>query len=202
MRADDDGFVSSPKKITKIINSAEDDMKVLIAKKFIIPFESGICVIRHWRIHNLIRQDRYTETEYKKEKELLIQEDNKYFLNNGKQKDIPNGNQMAAQVRLGKVRKDKVRERESTPEQDFLNFLNSSEQKKINLLEEKLKRNLTAGEKSEVAYFISYWTEETKNGKKQKWQLQQTFNFVRRIETWFRNTDKFGDNKDKPLIIK
>jgi len=52
MRADDDGFVSSPKKIMKMSNAADDDMRVLIAKKYLIPFESGVCVIRDWKIHN------------------------------------------------------------------------------------------------------------------------------------------------------
>ena len=106
MRADDDGFVSSPKKIMKIINSADDDMKVLIAKQFIIPFESGVCVIKHWHIHNLIRGDRYTETEYKNEKKSLKLEDKKYSINDDKQNVIPDGNQMTAQVRLGKDRLD------------------------------------------------------------------------------------------------
>jgi len=102
MRADDDGFVSNPKKIMKIINSANDDIRVLITKNFVIPFDSGVCVIKHWKIHNLIRKDRYTETEYKKEKKLLTEEDDKYKLGSG----IPNGNQMATNGcrRLGKVR--------------------------------------------------------------------------------------------------
>jgi len=55
MRADDDGFINNPKKIMKFIGSADDDIKLLIAKKFIIPFESGVVVIKHWRIHNYIR---------------------------------------------------------------------------------------------------------------------------------------------------
>ena len=95
LRADDDGFIPNPKKITKMINSSDDDMKILIAKQFIIPFESGVCVIRHWRIHNLIRKDRYTETEYKEEKRTLKNQDNKYLSNETKQDVIPKGNQMA-----------------------------------------------------------------------------------------------------------
>ena len=58
MRADDDGFVNNPKKIQRMIGCNDDDLKVLITKKFIIPFESGICVIKHWKIHNYIRNDR------------------------------------------------------------------------------------------------------------------------------------------------
>ena len=55
MRADDDGFVNSPKKIQRLIGCTDDDFKLLIAKSFIIPFESGVVVIKHWRINNYIR---------------------------------------------------------------------------------------------------------------------------------------------------
>jgi len=55
MRADDDGFVNNPKKIQRMIGCADDDMRLLIAKCFIIPFDSGICVIKHWKIHNYIQ---------------------------------------------------------------------------------------------------------------------------------------------------
>lgn len=76
MRADDDGFVSSPKKIQRVVGCSDDDFKVLITKKFIIPFETGVVVIRHWKIHNYIQKDRYKETLYNEEKRLLSQEEN------------------------------------------------------------------------------------------------------------------------------
>lgn len=76
MRADDDGFVSSPKKIQRVVGCSDDDFKVLITKKFIIPFETGVVVIRHWKIHNYIQKDRYKETLYSEEKRLLLQEEN------------------------------------------------------------------------------------------------------------------------------
>lgn len=76
MRADDDGFVSNPKKIIRTIGANEDDLKILITKKFIIPFESGVIVIRHWKINNYLRSDRYTETLYKDEKRQLIEDEN------------------------------------------------------------------------------------------------------------------------------
>ena len=60
MRADDDGFVNSPKKIMRMVGASQDDLAILISKKFIIPFETGVVVIKHWRIHNYIRQDRKT----------------------------------------------------------------------------------------------------------------------------------------------
>lgn len=113
MRADDDGFVSNPKKIMRMIGAQEDDYKVLLAKKFVIQFESGVCVIKHWLIHNLIRGDRYTETQYIKEKDQLLidEKTKKYSLNKEVATNvIPDGNQLAPQVRLGKVRLGKVRE--------------------------------------------------------------------------------------------
>ena len=81
MRADDDGFVASPKRIIKLIGATDDDYRILISKKFIIPFESGICVITDWRINNYLRNDRYTETVYKQEKQsLTVDENGKYNL--------------------------------------------------------------------------------------------------------------------------
>ena len=105
MRADDDGFINNPKKIQRMIGAADDDLKVLVAKKFIIPFESGIVVIKHWKIHNYIRNDRYKETVYKEEKGLLYEKDNKAYTlseTDGMSLGIPNDNQMETQVRLGK----------------------------------------------------------------------------------------------------
>lgn len=75
MRADDDGFVNKPKSIMRDSRSNEVDIKLLMAKKFIIPFESGVIVIKHWRIHNLIRLDRYNETKYTEEKSTLYLDD-------------------------------------------------------------------------------------------------------------------------------
>ena len=71
MRADDDGFVDNWKKILACAGLKEDDLKVLIAKKYIIPFDSGVIVIRHWRLNNYLRSDRYEETKYLNEKSNL-----------------------------------------------------------------------------------------------------------------------------------
>lgn len=97
MRADDDGFINNPKKIQRSIGCSADDLKLLIAKNFIIPFESGVVVIKHWKIHNYIRSDRYKETVYQEEKALLDEKENKAYTIG-----IPNDNQMDTQVRLGK----------------------------------------------------------------------------------------------------
>lgn len=79
MRADDDGFINNPKKIQRMIGCGDDDLKLLIAKKFLILFESGVIVIKHWRIHNYIQKDRYKETVYTDEKSLLYLKENKAY---------------------------------------------------------------------------------------------------------------------------
>ena len=63
MRADDDGFVSSPKRIARTTNCGDDDLRILTTKGYIIPFESGVVVIRHWRQNNQLRSDRYRQRQ-------------------------------------------------------------------------------------------------------------------------------------------
>lgn len=110
MRADDDGFINNPKKIQRMVGSSDDDLKLLIAKNFIIPFESGVVVIKHWKIHNYIQKDRYKETLYKDEKSLLVTDKNKeYFISipkvgNEDTKCIHDVSNPDTQVRLGKDR--------------------------------------------------------------------------------------------------
>ena len=67
MRADDDGFINNPKRITDYVGAAADDLKLLLAKRFIIVFDSGVIVIRHWRMHNTLKSDRYHPTNYQEE---------------------------------------------------------------------------------------------------------------------------------------
>lgn len=114
MRADDDGFVSSPKKIARMINCGEDDLKILFTKEFVIPFKSGVCVIRDWLVNNHIRKDRYTPTIYINEKRavevdvnMLYQAVDTDLIQNITvlaTDGLPNDNQMETQYRLGKDR--------------------------------------------------------------------------------------------------
>lgn len=80
MRADDEGFVGNPRAISRLIGCSLDDLKLLITKNYIIPFESGVCVITNWLEHNNIRKDRFTETIFKDEKFLFEIKDKKYML--------------------------------------------------------------------------------------------------------------------------
>lgn len=107
MHADDDGFISNAKTIQRMVGSSEDDMKLLIAKKFILPFDSGVQVIVHWRVHNYIRKDTYNRTIYRAEQEQLTINENGQYI---KENNIPSTERIrvvddsSPQVRLGKDR--------------------------------------------------------------------------------------------------
>ena len=109
MRADDDGFINNPKKIQRMVGASDDDLRLLLAKKFVIAFESGVVVIKHWKIHNYIQADRYKPTIYTDEKSRLLEGQNKVY-EEMYPSCIQNGYQMDTQVRLGKDRLDKGRE--------------------------------------------------------------------------------------------
>jgi len=79
MNADDEGFVNNWKSIMKLSGSKEDDIKVLIAKQYIIPFETGVIVIRHWRLNNYLRSDRFTPTNHQKELANLTLDENMVY---------------------------------------------------------------------------------------------------------------------------
>ena len=79
MEADDDGFVSNPKRVMRTIGAGEDDLKVLLTKRFLLSFENGVVVIKHWLLHNAIRKDMYKETQYLDEKKRLKLKDNNVY---------------------------------------------------------------------------------------------------------------------------
>ena len=106
MRADDDGFINNPKKIQRMVGASDDDCKLLIMKRFVLIFESGVIVIKHWKIHNYIQKDRYKETLYIQEKNQLAVKDNKAYTEACIQ-DVSNSE---TQVRLGKLSLDKLRD--------------------------------------------------------------------------------------------
>jgi len=137
LNADDDGFVT-PKKIMRVLGSSDDDIKILAAKRFVLPFESGVVVIKHWLIHNSIRGDRYKETTYVQEKNTLaLNEFGAYtekrdgmlalpHVSGGKVYRPeglatirqPSGNQPVPQVKLSKVKLSKVTNT-VRPEEEF-----------------------------------------------------------------------------------
>src|SRR5690349_19442019 len=78
MRADDEGFVSSPKRVAKNVGATDDDMKILVAKGFVIPFESGVCVVTHWNMNNYLQSDRFKPTIYSVERNKIEESDGVY----------------------------------------------------------------------------------------------------------------------------
>ena len=110
MFADDDGFVNNPKSIIRQIGASEDDMKVLLTKKFVIAFESGVIVIKHWRINNLLRSDRHHATNYTNELATLSTDANGAYTESGIPSDNqvttncqPSDNQRLTENSIGKV---------------------------------------------------------------------------------------------------
>ena len=79
MVADDDGFVNNPKSIMRQAGATSDDLSLLIAKRFLLTFQSGVVVIKHWCIHNTIQKDRYKETKYLEEKSMLMLDANRAY---------------------------------------------------------------------------------------------------------------------------
>ena len=72
LRADDDGFIVSPKRTMRSIGCTDDDMKILIAKSYVLAFESGVIVVKHWRIHNYVKRDRYKQSSIPESKLIML----------------------------------------------------------------------------------------------------------------------------------
>ena len=123
MRADDDGFINSPKKIIRMTGASDDDLKVLIIKKFVIPFENGVVVIKHWLIHNYIRKDTYNETPYKEQKAMLVVDENKSYKliddNRVQPVDEPSTQDRLGKVSIGKDSIDNIPASEGKPSPAF-----------------------------------------------------------------------------------
>lgn len=117
LRADDDGFVANPKMITRNIGASMDDLNLLIAKRFVLLFEDGVIVIKHWRLHNNLTTNRYQETKFIEDKSFLLIKDNgAYSLDHGEPIDdthyIEVGKRETRQRRAtvsSKTAKDKIR---------------------------------------------------------------------------------------------
>ena len=136
MNADDDGFNNKIRQAMFNAHADQNDFEMLVSKRFILPFDSGVIVIKHWKMHNLIRNDRYHETDYLEEKStLLLKENGVYTENLGHDNQMTtigcqSDNQMETEVRLGKDSIGKVREGKASkgkkeaayfPDNDVLN---------------------------------------------------------------------------------
>lgn len=114
MNADDDGFVNNWKSIMKITGTKEDDLKILISKSYLIPFDSGIIVIKHWRINNYLRGDRYRPTQFQKEFNMLENHENKAYQLKSEWSTIGIPLVNPDKIRIDKNRIEKNREEENS----------------------------------------------------------------------------------------
>ena len=151
MRADDEGFINNPKKIQRMVGSSEDDLKLLTAKRFILAFDSGVIVIKHWKLHNYIRSDRSKPTMYLEEKSQLITKENKAY-SVGMTVGIPEADHLDTQVRLGKDRLGKVSkdilsssdEQDDVPYKEIVDYLNLKTSKSYKYSTSKTKSLIKA----------------------------------------------------------
>jgi hypothetical protein len=196
MRADDDGFINNPKKIQRMVGSSEDDLKLLIAKRFIIAFESGVIVIKHWKIHNYIQKDRYKPTLYQEEKSILTNKNNNSYT--VETECIHDGYSLETQVRLGKDRLELGKDRKDiTPSQpkatparhkygEYKNVLLSDEQL------EKLKKEFPADWEARIERVSSYCESTGKSYK----------NYFATIKNWAKKDhagNRYGNKRVEKL---
>ena len=187
LNADDDGFVGSPKKVMRSIGCMNDDIKILLGKRFILDFESGVIVIKHWKIHNLIRTDRYTKTTYQKELQQLNENTNKSYtltkpLNTNV---IPNDNQMDTQVRLGKVSIGKLSKEHSVVK----TTVKSTKRFSKPTIKDINDYCIEKGIKIDAEYFIDYYDSND-------WKVGR--NKMKDWKATVRNWDRRNNNKSKP----
>lgn len=185
LNADDDGFVQ-PKRIMRMISSTDDNLKLLIAKSFIVPFASGVVVLTHWNENNFIRKDRYTPTLYLQEKAQLQQDSNGFYLVN---QMVTSGQPSIDKIRLDKIRLDKER----GEEKNTLTSINTEEI--FRQIAEVNQVPITFVE-SKYEDLVNY-TEST--GKKYKDYLAALRNWVKKDAEKLRK-EEYHVNKRPPII--
>jgi len=170
MNADDDGFINSWKSIMRMTGTKEDDLKVLIAKQFIIPFDSGVIVIKHWRINNFLRKDRHVDTKFKKELSMLETNNNQEYvwLTNGQPSIDKNS------IDKNIIKKEIYKERKNPTLEEIEQYC-------------KERNNNIDAQKFYDYYEINNWKD--KDGKKIK-------NWKQKMITWEGRSKK--ENKDIP----
>jgi hypothetical protein len=186
MEADDDGFVNNPNKIRRSIGAAEDDLKLLIAKRFILAFDNGTVVVKHWRMHNSLRKDRYKPTQYQTQMASLQQKANGTYT---EKKPLypdeiddsnhltttwqPLGNQVAPQDSVGKdsIDKDSIGECESRSEQSTPTHATTPTLDDV--IQYCKSKNYPFAEKFYTYYQSVNWLD--KNGKQIDWKSKADY---------------------------
>jgi len=190
MHADDDGFLNNANKIRKSINASEDDLKLLLAKRFILPFENGVVVIKHWLMHNLIRKDRKQPTQYQDElAQLVLKDDNSYTEKNEYDNQFatnsqPIRNQMSAQDKLSKVKISKYNIIDT-------NVSCSNTDSKMNQFELRFESFWSAYPKKTGKKKCLEWFKKNKPSQQLVDQMIQTIELWKKSEQWQKQNGQF-----------
>lgn len=198
MSADDDGFVGNPKTIKLISGATDDDLKILIAKQFIIPFDSGVVVIKDWKIHNYIRKDTYNSTVYKFEKSQLLDDDNgAYILNEnepstGRPREVDTGKDRLGKDRLGKDNNMSDKSDDVIPYSEIISYLNEKANrgfKNVDANKRHIKARWKEGYKLEdfqkvIDNKVLDWTGKTINGQPAEKYLQPSTLFGTKFDNY------------------
>lgn len=190
IEADDEGFVSY-KKVMRIHGGSEDDINVLIAKKFVIRFPSGVVVVTDWNKNNWLDSRRMKPTEYQNEKrQLSLTDDNSYVLSSG-----------LASIEEKRVEESSIEEKRgiNTPSQQADSFFKKGSVYSDLFLQFSKDQDHSIIER-EFDKFILYWTEPNKSGTKVRWQQQPTFEIKRRLLTWLSKMDNFTSKRESKIL--
>lgn len=199
MYADDDGFVS-PKKVMRMIGASDDDLKLLIAKRFVLPFENGIIVVKHWRMNNLIRKDFYKETEYIEQKRRLFLKENGSYTDNSENGTLFLGN--------GKITASNIDENDC--QQNVTKMLPQDRLGKDSIGKNKEYMSATADSQSSNKEFDEFWDKYPRREQKKKsldiWKRKQFGNQLDKILSFIekaKQTDRWkkGFIKQPPAFL-
>lgn len=203
MSADDDGFVGNPKTIKLISGATDDDLKILIAKQFIIPFESGVVVIKDWKIHNYIRKDTYNSTVYKFEKSQLLDDDNgAYILNENepsteRPREVDTGKDRLGKDRLGKSNNTMSDKSDDViPYSEILDYLNKKTSRSFRNVEANKKLIRTRWNegyklddfKAVIDNMVINWSGKNFNGVPAENYLQPKTLFSNKFDSYLNQT--------------
>ena len=204
MRADDDGFLNNAKRIMNMIKANQNDYDLLLAKAFIIQFPDGICVIKHWRINNYIRKDRYHRTVYTDELSMLMVKDNDSYTlkSSDSEVGIPNGNQSVTESRIEENRLEENRIETRARASDEIQPLpfdvekvwkdtykvypkqSYSNSAKIAWLD--LFKGIATDNQLDVAKMVVYAIQLYLDDYKKQNPDDETFRYVPRFDTWLK----------------
>ena len=200
MSADDDGFVGNPKTIKLISGATDDDLKILIAKQFIIPFESGVVVIKDWKIHNYKRKDTYNSTVYKFEKSQLLDDANGAYVLNESEPSTERAREVdTGKARLGKSNNNMSGKPDDViPYSEILEYLNKKTGRSFRNVEANkklIKARWNEGYKLEdfktvVDNMVSNWSGKMFNGVPAENYLQPKTLFSNKFDSYLNQVPR------------